>query len=1078
MSPANNGTLSFGEVMAGQPVVQWYKITQPSSSFTAAVAPASLGLPFTVVVVEDIGYGHGEPPSDAFTANATGTCINCWLGVQFTPVTTGAAAGTLYLSSVMGGSPYALSLSGSGLALNGLLLTPVTEDFGPAPINSVSWTALFALTNLVTTGEQVTVGAPAVTGDFAVSNAASGGATCGGTLAYTASCFVEVEFAPTGAGVRAGTLTLEGGGLTATASLTGYGSADPGLALDPTALTFNNVPGVQSTQQSVTLTNTSGASETIGAPVVTTSSAATSFSEATSCGALAAGANCSISITYTPGSGPAAGTLAIPVTSSVGGADVFATLAVPLTGAYTTEDAGLEIIDSDAEYGPQATGAIGTSRQFTIDNLTGKSLTLNIALPRQFVLSGAPCSGLAAHASCNFSVAFLPLANGDITGTLFAQGAPTDGSATLDGIGYVEGYGVGAGELSITGGVLPGGVVNFGQAPSGGTAQQMLTLTNASSTEPLTIRRITSEWPFLATSTCGATLGVGQSCSVTLTYTPINQVAAGSNAPVSSTDSGTLVIESDSASSPDLIDLTGSSTPVTVGTPSNTAPLAAFVASQSSLTFATTMAGDVSAPQSVTLDNTGTATVSILGVQTSADFNVSSNCSTIVPGASCTLTVTFTPQNSVQLGASTTRTSAVEISSNASTPLEFISLIGTSSPATLVLAQTTLDFGTVLVGTSFTQGVQITNTSASPATFTGLSANGDYTAGDGSCPAPGLALAANTSCMAEITFAPTQAGTRTGTLSIASSATTLPLTVALSGVGAQSHLEISPASLSFGSIAVGAPASQSLTLANTGTVAITGIGLTVMGDYSVPVPCAVTTLAAGGSCSVTVTFTPTAVGARDGTLTVISSDSTSPDAVPLTGAGIGNGTFTLMTSDGSSASATVTSGSGEPATYGLTVTPVNSFSGTVVLSCTPVKAAQYGSCSLLPSSVALSGAEQNAVATVSTVTSVAGSARPGSGGGRSFGDTLGLLFPALVFTWKARRLRHRVWGRRGPMAWALVAAVALLAAGGCGGSGGASNANPNLRYVAPGTYEYQVSASSVSGGTQITQTVTLSLTVQ
>jgi len=116
---------------------------------------------------------------------------------------------------------------------------------------------------------------------------------------------------------------------------------------------------------------------------------------------------------------------------------------VPLTGAYTTEDEGLEIVADDAEYGPQATGSIGVSRQFTIDNLTAKSLTLAIALPRQFVLSGAPCAGLAPNASCNFSVAFLPLDNGDLTGTLFATGTPTDGSATLDGLSYVEGYGVG-----------------------------------------------------------------------------------------------------------------------------------------------------------------------------------------------------------------------------------------------------------------------------------------------------------------------------------------------------------------------------------------------------------------------------------------------------------------------------------------------------------------------------------------------------------------------------------------------------------------------------------------------------------
>jgi hypothetical protein len=52
----------------------------------------------------------------------------------------------------------------------------------------------------------------------------------------------------------------------------------------------------------------------------------------------------------------------------------------------------------------------------------------------------------------------------------------------------------------------------------------------------------------------------------------------------------------------------------------------------------------------------------------------------------------------------------------------------------------------------------------------------------------------------------------------------------------------------------------------------------------------------------------------------------------------------------------------------------------------------------------------------------------------------------------------------------------MLSASGCGHP---SNADPNLRYVTPGTYAYQVTASSVSAQSpQITQTVTLTLIVQ
>ncbi len=1086
ISPANNGTLNFGGVIAGQPSVQWYKIVQPFTRFTVATASSTLGAPDTAILVEDIGFGHGQPPSTAFSTSASGTCLHCWVGVQFTPPVTGPVTGSLTLASSATGSPYVLALTGSGLPLTGLLLTPVTEDFGPVPINSMSTTALFALTNLVPGGSSITVATPTLTGDFSLSNAVTGGAPCGGALAYTASCFIEIAFAPASAGSLTGTLTVQAGSSTATVALTGYGSADPGISLSPNALVFNNLPGSASTQQTVTLSNTGTTSVQVGTPTAaTTSSSATSFT-ASGCSnaTLTAGAICSISVTFSPATASAAGTLTVPVTSSVGGAPVLTNYSVPLTGAYTTEDEGLQIVANDAEYGPQATGSPGVTRQFTINNLTAKQLALGVALPRQFVLSGPPCSGLAPYASCNFSVAFLPLDNGDITGTLFAQATPTDGSATLNGLSYVEGYGVGAGALSIAGNLQPGGLLDFGQVPSGQSAQQTLTLANASTTAPLTIRRVTSEWPFLSTTTCGTTLAPAASCAVTLTYTPVNQVAAGSSPPVSTADSGELVVESDAVSSPDLIDLTGSSTPVTVTTPSNTPPRAALTPSQSSLTFASTMAGNVSAPQTVTLDNTGTATLTVSGIQTSPDYTVSaSDCASIVPGASCTLTVTFTPQSATQQGSgSGQRIGSIEISSNATTSLEFISLVGVSSPSPLTLGASSLNFGAVLVGANSTQNLQLTNTSASAITFgivsaaaTLTAASGDYTVALGNCPQPGLALAPNTSCTLQVAFAPTQSGSIAGTLSIASSASTMPLTVPLTGVGEQSHMQILPASLSFGPIAVNSPASLSLTLSNNGSAPITGIALTVTGDYAVTVPCAVTTLTPGASCSVTVTFTPTITGTDNSTLTVTSSDATSPDAVPLTGSGISNGTFTLTVGGGASASASVASGT--PAPYTLTVTPVGSFSGTVVLNCTPVTAAQYATCSLLPSSVTLSGTAQNSVATLNTVTEISANSPPATPGSRnrSFaGTALCLLFPALIFTWKARTSRHRAWRRVGPVAWAIFSAIMLLSSSGCGGS----TASSNLRFSPPGVYQYQVTASSVSGSTQITQTVTLDLTVQ
>jgi hypothetical protein len=292
--PANNGTLDFGAVIAGQPATQWYKVAQPFSTLTATTTG-----PWLAVLVEDIGYGHGQPPTTAFSASATGTCNNCYLGLQLKPATAGPQTGTVTLTSSPAGNPYVLALTGTGLPLTGLLLTPLSQDFGPVPVNSASTVALFTATNLVPGGASIALATPTVTGDFALSNAATGATPCGGTLSYTASCTVQIAFAPTAVGQRTGTLTLQTAGQTATAVLTGYGAPDPGLALAPNALVFNNIPAGTSTQQTVTLTNTTGTSIQIGAP--TTSA---NFTAATGCATLAPAAGCAIVVTFTPRPAP------------------------------------------------------------------------------------------------------------------------------------------------------------------------------------------------------------------------------------------------------------------------------------------------------------------------------------------------------------------------------------------------------------------------------------------------------------------------------------------------------------------------------------------------------------------------------------------------------------------------------------------------------------------------------------------------------------------------------------------------------------------------------------------------------
>jgi hypothetical protein len=73
----------------------------------------------------------------------------------------------------------------------------------------------------------------------------------------------------------------------------------------------------------------------------------------------------------------------------------------------------------------------------------------------------------------------------------------------------------------------------------------------------------------------------------------------------------------------------------------------------------------------------------------------------------------------------------------------------------------------------------MTNIGAEPLTLTGVTTSGDFTLTT-SC---GATLAAGASCAAAVTFAPTAAGVRTSTVSIADNATGAPHTITLTGTG-------------------------------------------------------------------------------------------------------------------------------------------------------------------------------------------------------------------------------------------------------------------------------------------------------
>jgi hypothetical protein len=101
---------------------------------------------------------------------------------------------------------------------------------------------------------------------------------------------------------------------------------------------------------------------------------------------------------------------------------------------------------------------------------------------------------------------------------------------------------------------------------------------------------------------------------------------------------------------------------------------------------------------------------------------------------------------------------------------------------------------------------------------------------------------------------------------------------------AKPAVSLSPASLSFGAQAVQTTsAAQTISLTNSGTAALTVSGITASGDFAQTNTCG--SVAAGGQCAIAVSFTPSAAGARAGTLTITDNAANSPQAVGLSGTG-------------------------------------------------------------------------------------------------------------------------------------------------------------------------------------------------
>jgi hypothetical protein len=216
---------------------------------------------------------------------------------------------------------------------------------------------------------------------------------------------------------------------------------------------------------------------------------------------------------------------------------------------------------------------------------------------------------------------------------------------------------------------------------------------------------------------------------------------------------------------------------------------------------------------------------------------------------------------------STTATFQIKAAYRTSAGAQSYQLFIAKLPGDGTLSVATLDFGSLPVGATTTaQTVSLTNTGGDTLTVSGFTSTGPFAATNG-CPAT---LAPNQSCTSNVTFKPTAMGPITGTVKVSTGSGAR--TVNLTGTGLATLLTASPTSVSFGNVIVNASGAQSYTLKNTGNTPTTTLKYTLPAGVTAADNCG-QALGAGLSCSVTVTWRPTAAGTLSGSVTIASQDS-------------------------------------------------------------------------------------------------------------------------------------------------------------------------------------------------------------
>lgn len=577
---------------------------------------------------------------------ATGTPVasraSCTITVAINPVVLGEKNATLTIASNAPGGAITIALKATAVRSPAPLvgLSTPALGFGTVTLGTTSVASRVVLTN---TG----------TAPLAVSSIVSSSTEyptthdCPASLAVGTSCLISVSFKPAAAiSTEAVVVTTNALSSPNTIVLTGEGTSQSLSVLawkeTTTALNFSAIVGEASASQTLTLVNKGPAAVTLTTLGIAGSSAsAYALDAASTCKlgqALALNATCTVTVKFNPTSvGTHLASLQVASTGTLPGD-------ITLSGKASDKlapklSASASLLDfSSPVVNPGSTSA---AKVLTVTNagtapasLTGLQITGPFAI--QGGTAGACASSastLAAGASCKVTVVFMPTMAGKATGMLTVGNALTPLMVELKGQSVAASAGVlsaNPAQLSFT---------NPPTAVDQVSAAQVVTVSNGA-VAPVTITGTTVTGPFaVSSSTCGSSLAVNASCTVSVTFAPKS----------ASVLTGELAITTGAGQVLEVALVGATPSTGTPGTPGTPTPgdSTVLLSDMASLGFVGAL-GTPSANEVAVFRNAGTKALMLKSIDTTSPFsevpggaNACRVSQSLAAGASCEVAVVF-----------------------------------------------------------------------------------------------------------------------------------------------------------------------------------------------------------------------------------------------------------------------------------------------------------------------------------------------------------------------------------------------------------------------------------------------------